>query len=77
MTWRAPQNRASRLDWVGIYEKGAGERSYITWQYIPDRGESGTLTFTLAHPGEYEARLYLDNGYERAATAPTVLVVEE
>ena len=75
--WRAPARRATSRDWVGIYKKGAGDRSYLTWQYIPDRGESGALTFTLPRAGEYEARLYLDNGYERAATAPTVLTVEE
>ncbi len=47
-------------DWVGISVAGSSAVSYVAWTYI--NGEvTGSRTFGALPPGNYEARLYLDN----------------
>ncbi len=55
-------------DWVGLSRKGTSNQSYITWQYIEGE-KTGYLLFRdgLSEPGEYEVRLFWDNGYDLGA----------
>jgi subtilisin family serine protease len=71
------------LDWVGLYLVGAADNAHEgRWAYLngtktaPATGStSAVLTFTLpAGLGDYEFRLYRDNGFERLATSPPIAV---
>jgi subtilisin family serine protease len=64
-----------QLDWISLAAVGTPETSYVqqTWVGIgvTDR------TWTVKMPqtgGDYEFRLYRDNGFVRVATSPTVTV---
>jgi len=63
-------------DWMALAPAGAPDTSYVQWTYV---GYNVTnRTWTIAMPtttGNYEFRLFLNNGYTRAATSPTVSVV--
>ena len=73
---------ANPTDWVGLYATGASDGSYLDWQYLsgstapPANGVTDTtITFTmLAIPGEYEFRLFANNGYLRLATSATITI---
>jgi hypothetical protein len=63
-------------DWLAFASTSAGNASYIAFTYV-GAGVS-TRTWTVTAPttaGTYEFRLFLNNGYTRAATSPTVTVV--
>jgi hypothetical protein len=62
-------------DWIALASTSAANTSYIQWVYV-GAGVT-TRTWTVAMPstlGTYEFRLFLNNGYTRAATSPTVTV---
>jgi subtilisin family serine protease len=62
-------------DWIALASTSAANSSYIQWVYV-GAGVT-TRTWTVAMPttsGTYEFRLFLNNGYTRAATSPTVSV---
>jgi subtilisin family serine protease len=62
-------------DWLAFAPTGAANTSYTAYTYIG--GGVTTRTWTIAAPatpGTYEFRLFLNNGYTRAATSPTVTV---
>jgi len=45
-------------DWIGIFKADAGDRSYITYQYLGGR-KSGTLTFAAPEEvGKYNFRMW-------------------
>ena len=45
-------------DWIGIFKAGAGQNSYITYQYLSGK-KSGTLTFASPETvGKYEFRMW-------------------
>ena len=61
-------------DWLALAATGAANNSYLSWTYV---GASPTRVWTVsmpATPGTYEFRLFLNNGYVRAATSPAVTV---
>ena len=63
-------------DWIALAATSAPNTSYVAYTYVG----SGvtTRTWTVAMPqqtGTYEFRLFLNNGFTRAATSPTVTVV--
>jgi endonuclease/exonuclease/phosphatase family metal-dependent hydrolase len=65
-----------KLDWVGIYRKGAASvYDYLGFAYTGSRIE-GTLSFPAdalyeeLAPGDYEARLMFDDHYRVMAVAP-------
>jgi subtilisin len=63
-----------QYDWLAFAASGAGSSVYLYWTYI---GNVTTRTWTVtapSAPGTYEFRLFPNNGYERAATSPTVTV---
>lgn len=75
----------SATDWLGLYQAGAPDMSYISWVYVSGSATpsapmaSGSVTFTIpdtATPGSYEIRLFADNGYVRLATSSPVMVSE-
>jgi len=62
------------LDWLVLAALGAPDTSYLQSTYVGAGLTTRTWTVTLASPGSYEFRLFLNNGYTRAATSPTVTV---
>jgi subtilisin len=63
-------------DWIALAAVNSPNTSNVQWTYVG----SGVLnrTWTVAMPasaGQYEFRLFLNNGYTRAATSPPVTVV--
>jgi hypothetical protein len=53
-------------DWICIVPAGAPDTAAGDYQYLPNRANRGTLTFTAHSPGEYEVRAYFNyrlNGY--------------
>ncbi|HEX6463995.1 MAG TPA: hypothetical protein VFZ98_06075, partial [Vicinamibacterales bacterium] len=62
-------------DWIGLAATSAPDTSYIAYTYVG--GGVTTRTWTVTMPqqtGTYEFRLFLNNGFTRAATSPTVTV---
>ena len=63
------------LDWLAFADVGAPDSSYVEYRYVGTDVTDTTWTVTApATPGQYEFRLFLDNGYERAATSEVVVV---
>jgi subtilisin family serine protease len=64
-----------QADWVALAQAGSPELTYVTYTYVGTGVTTRTWTVTMpGSPGAYEFRLYLNNGYVRAATSPTVTV---
>jgi subtilisin len=62
-------------DWLAFASSSAPDTSYITYVYVGGGVANRTWTVTMpSTPGKYEFRLFLNNGYTRAATSPTVTV---
>jgi subtilisin len=62
-------------DWLAFAQTTAGNTSYLTYTYVGLGVTTRTWTVTApTAPGTYEFRLFLNNGYTRAATSPTVTV---
>ena len=62
-------------DWIALAQTSAPNTSYVAYTYIGN-GVT-TRTWTVAAPaaaGTYEFRLFLNNGYTRAATSPAITV---
>ena len=53
-------------NWIGLYEVGDNDNSYITRTYVDD--EEGTITFRINTEGEYEFRLFDEDGDEQATS---------
>jgi hypothetical protein len=63
-------------DWLALAAAGTPNTSYLQWTYVG--AGVNTRTWTIAMPataGSYEVRLFLNNGYTRAATSPTITTV--
>ena len=61
-------------DWIALATTGAANGSYLQWTYVGAGVATKTWTVTIPSPGTYEFRLFLNNGYTRAATSPPVTV---
>jgi subtilisin len=62
-------------DWLAFASTSAPASSYIQYVYVGSGVTTRTWTVTVpATPGTYEFRLFLNNGYTRAATSPPVTV---
>jgi subtilisin family serine protease len=60
-------------DWLALAAVGAANTSFLQWTYVGVGVTTRTWTVTLPiTTGAYEFRLFLNNGYSRAATSPTV-----
>jgi subtilisin family serine protease len=63
-------------DWLALAATGAPDNSFVAWTYVGAGVTNRTWTVTApTTPGDYEFRLFLNNGYERAQTSPIVTVV--
>jgi subtilisin family serine protease len=62
-------------DWLALAESGASNLNYSKWIYVGSGVTTRTWTVNMpATAGTYEFRLFLNNGYTRAATSPPVTV---
>jgi hypothetical protein len=62
-------------DWIALAATSAANTSYITYTYVGSGVTTRTWTVTMPQQaGTYEFRLFLNNGFVRAATSPTVTV---
>jgi hypothetical protein len=65
-------------DWLALAPTTASNLSYIAVTYVGGGVTTRTWTVTMpSTPGTYEFRLFLNNGYSRAATSPTVTVTSQ
>ncbi|HKP24242.1 MAG TPA: hypothetical protein VJV39_10275 [Dongiaceae bacterium] len=69
----APGNQG---DWIGLYKAGDSDtHHYLTYLYTGNGAIAGQVTFdgrkyrNELPPGEYQAKLLLDNGYKELASA--------
>jgi hypothetical protein len=63
-------------DWLAFASTTAPNTSYNTFVYVGGGITTRTWTVTMPNPpGTYEFRLFLNNGYTRVATSPTITVV--
>ena len=61
--------------WLALAPTSAANSSYVTFTYVGGGVTTRTWTVTMpSTPAAYEFRLFLDNGYTRAAASPTVTV---
>jgi hypothetical protein len=62
-------------DWLAFARTNQSNSSYLNYTYVGLGVTTRTWTVTVpTTPGTYEFRLFLNNGYTRAATSPTVTV---
>ena len=62
-------------DWLALAQVGSSDKSYVTYTYVGSGVTTRTWTVTMpSTSGQYEFRLFLNNGYTRAATSPAVTV---
>ena len=62
-------------DWLAFAGAAAADTNFLQWTYVG--GGVDTTTWTVlapTTPGTYQFRLFLDDGFVRAATSPTVTV---
>jgi subtilisin len=64
-------------DWLAFAATSAPNTSYLQYVYIGSGVTTKTWTITTpTDAGTYEFRLFLNNGYTRAATSPTITVTQ-
>jgi hypothetical protein len=62
-------------DWLALASTSSPNNTYVTYTYVGTGITTRTWTVTMpSTPGTYEFRLFLNNGYTRAATSPPVTV---
>ena len=62
-------------DWLALASTSAPNTSYVTFVYVGTGVTTRTWTVNMpATAGTYEFRLFLNNGYTRAATSPAITV---
>jgi hypothetical protein len=70
------------IDWVGLFAVGAGHEAYLDWKYVgceqtpTSEFASGSCQFVLGTlgPGDYEFRLFAQDGFTLLATSNTFIV---
>ncbi|HEV2984307.1 MAG TPA: S8 family serine peptidase [Vicinamibacterales bacterium] len=62
-------------DWLALALTSASNTSYVQWVFVGSGVTSTTWTVTMpSTPGTYEFRLFMNDGYTRAATSPSITV---
>tara|TARA_B100000508_G_scaffold115566_1_gene94680 strand:- start:5290 stop:6123 length:834 start_codon:yes stop_codon:yes gene_type:complete len=61
--WEVPDDEAGSQNWIGLFEYGDSNTSYVEWTYI-NNDDNGTVYFTIDDEGDYDVRLFLDNSYD-------------
>ena len=65
-----------QFDWLALAASSAPNTTYLQYLYVGTGVTTRSWTVTMpATAGTYEFRLFLNNGYTRAATSPTVTVL--
>jgi len=59
-------------DWLALAALGSPDTSNVQWIYVGAGVTTRTWMVTLPTAGSYEFRLFLNDGYTRVATSPTV-----
>ena len=59
-------------DWLCLAAVGAPDATYLQWTYVGAGVTTRTWIVTPPGAGTYQFRLFLNNGYTRAATSPTI-----
>ena len=63
-------------DWLALASTTSPNSSNVQWVYVGSGVTTRTWTVNMpSSPGTYQFRLFLNNGYTRAATSPPVTVV--
>ncbi len=60
-------------DWAALYQAGASDQTYLQYLYTGG-ATSGTLTFNALAAGSYEARLFVNDTYQRVARVAFTVV---
>jgi len=58
--------------WIGVFERGASNRSYLSWSYVANRREVSVSA--PGSSGTYELRLFRDGQYDQLLTSTTFTV---
>lgn len=67
----APGNKK---DWIGMYRSSDPDKKYLTYKYLNGKSQ-GYVTFKLPETeGEYNFRLFVNDGYDLFATSENVVV---
>jgi len=62
-------------DWLALAKVGSPATTYVTYTYVGAGVTDRTWTVSMpSTPGEYEFRLFLNNGFTLLATSPPVIV---
>jgi hypothetical protein len=69
-------------DWIALFAVGAPDSGYLSWSYLngttapPTNGQTSAtvLTYAPLAAGDYEWRLFANNGWTRIATSGVVTV---
>src|SRR5204862_3626044 len=62
-------------DWIALAATSAPNETYLAFTYVGAGLTSRNWSVPMPNvAGSYEFRLFLDNGYVRAATSPTIVV---
>lgn len=82
-TW-ANVNTPTARDWIGLYLAAQGDQQFITWVYTSSCTQtpgtarpSGQCLFNIpsnAQAGNFNLRLYRNDGYGKIATSETIVV---
>ena len=62
-------------DWLALAPAGSGDSSYSAWVYVGATSAVWQVNMPTT-PGNYEIRLFENNGYTRLATSQTITVSE-
>ena len=63
-------------DWLALASTNAANTSYLGYTYVGAGAFNRTWSVAMpSNPGTYEFRLFINGGYTRVATSPTVTVV--
>ena len=75
MTVTLTDGLGGATDWLAFAATSASNSGYVQWTYVGGGVTTRTWTITApTTPGTYEFRLFLNDGFTRAATSPTVTV---
>jgi subtilisin family serine protease len=62
-------------DWLALAATSAGDTTYLDWTYVGAGATTRTWTVNMpAAAGTYEFRFFVNGGYTRRATSPSVIV---
>jgi hypothetical protein len=66
-----PVATTNKAAWIGFYREGAASKDYLNYTFLNNLTER-LYDVTAPGPGRYNFRLFLDQGYEAAATSELI-----